>query len=154
MPARPAPAASASSAPSQESVPSGMPVMSQALMPTGASEAAPFPAVAASRPAASSVPPEAFAAAVSLTAPLRPTWLLDPPEPLASDAYGRPLHGGPLQLCSRAERIEAGWFDGGLARRDYHVALGSDHRLRWIYRERSAGAAAHEAGWFLHGWFG
>jgi protein ImuB len=90
--------------------------------------------------------------APSLAAPLRPTWLLEPPEPLASDAYGRPLHGGPLQLCSRAERIEAGWFDGGLARRDYHVALGSDQRLRWIYRERRAGAAA--GGWFLHGWFG
>ena len=89
-----------------------------------------------------------------LPAPLRPAWLLEPPEPLASDAYGRPLHGGPLQLCSRAERIEAGWFDGGLARRDYHVALGSDRRLRWIYRERRAGAAAGEAGWFLHGWFG
>jgi protein ImuB len=89
-----------------------------------------------------------------VAAPLRPAWLLDPPEPLASDAYGRPLHGGPLQLCSRAERIEAGWFDGALARRDYHVALGSDRRLRWIFRERRGDAPAGEASWFLHGWFG
>ena len=106
---------------------------------------------ASSRPAAqqgAAAPPPPVAA------PLRPTWLLDPPEPLASDAYGRPLHRGPLQLCSRAERIEAGWFDGALARRDYHVALGSDRRLRWIFRERRAGAPAGEAGWFLHGWFG
>lgn len=112
------------------------------------------PAAAAPSALASSAASAGAVASSRSVAPLRPTWLLDPPEPLASDAYGRPLHGGPLQLCSRAERIEAGWFDGGLARRDYHVALGGDHRLRWIYRERRAGAAAHEAGWFLHGWFG
>jgi protein ImuB len=149
------PKAPAAAPPSPASrAPSGDVVSSRSAGPAKSAVPA-VPAVpAASRPAASSVPPEAFAAAVSLTAPLRPTWLLDPPEPLASDAYGRPLHGGPLQLCSRAERIEAGWFDDGLARRDYHVALGGDHRLRWIYRERRAGAAAHEAGWFLHGWFG
>ncbi|MBA3598060.1 MAG: DNA polymerase Y family protein [Methylibium sp.] len=85
----------------------------------------------------------------------RPTWLLSTPQPLASDDYGRPLHGGPLALCSRAERIEGGWFDGGLVRRDYHVAVGADHRLRWIYRERSSAVAALDPGaWFLHGWFG
>ena len=87
-------------------------------------------------------------------APPRPAWLLEPPQPLASDALGRPLHGGLLRLCSRAERIEAGWFDGGLARRDYHVAEGSDHRLRWVYRERRADAPGNQGGWFLHGWFG
>jgi len=85
------------------------------------------------------------------------TWLLERPESRAvavdasSDALalGRPRHGGDtLRLCSRAERIESGWFDGALVRRDYHVAEGSDHRLRWVYREHPAG------GWFLHGWFG
>lgn len=79
----------------------------------------------------------------------RPAWLLPAPLPLASDAHGRPLHDGrALRLCSPAERIESGWFDGALVRRDYHVAEGSDHRLRWVYREQPAG------GWFLHGWFG
>jgi protein ImuB len=63
---------------------------------------------------------------------------------------GRPLHGGRLRLCSRAERIEAGWFDGQGVQRDYHVAEGEDHRLRWIYRERRPGGGE---GWFLHGWF-
>ncbi len=101
------------------------------------------------------------AVAAITTAP-RPTWLLPTPLPLATDAGGRPLHGGVLRLCSRAERIEAGWFDGALVRRDYHVAEGRDHRLRWIYREHrsstsagaSAGVSAGAAGWFLHGWFG
>ena len=47
----------------------------------------------------------------------------------------QPLHGGKLTLLSGPERIEAGWFDGALAVRDYFVAVGPDHRLRWIYRE-------------------
>lgn len=84
-------------------------------------------------------------------APPRPVWLLPAPQPLPSDTLGRPLHGGPLRLCSRPERIEAGWFDAGLARRDYHVAEGPDHRLRWIFRERQADG---DAVWYLQGWFG
>ena len=79
----------------------------------------------------------------------RPTWLL--PEPLGlQEQDGRPVHGGPLTLRSRAERIEAGWFDGEPVSRDYHVAEGRDHRLRWVFRERRAEAAQ----WYLHGLFG
>jgi len=79
----------------------------------------------------------------------RPTWLL--PEPLRlQEQAGRPQHGGPLTLRSRAERIEAGWFDGELVCRDYHVAEGRDHRLRWVFRERRGGVAQ----WYLHGLFG
>jgi protein ImuB len=82
----------------------------------------------------------------------RPTWLL--PEPLrlpADAAFGRPLYqGAPLRLASRAERIEAGWFDGALVSRDYHVAQAQDHRWLWVFRERR-GDAAH---WYLHGVFG
>ncbi len=84
--------------------------------------------------------------------PSRPLWLLDPPQPLALNALDRPLlDGGALQLLSRAERIEAGWFDGAPVRRDYHVAFTARHRLCWVYREQ-----AHRldgGGWFLHGWF-
>ena len=81
--------------------------------------------------------------------PPRPTWLL--PEPLRLQEHaGRPLHGGPLTLRSRVERIEAGWFDGELISRDYHVAEGRDHRLRWIFRERRGDVAQ----WYLHGLFG
>jgi protein ImuB len=56
------------------------------------------------------------------------------------------LHGGP-------ERIEAGWFDGALVCRDYHVATGTDHRQRWVFRELR-GTHATQGGWFLHGLFG
>lgn len=92
---------------------------------------------------------EASRAAPPLPAPVRPTWLL--PEPLRlQELAGRPLHGGPLTLHSRAERIEAGWFDGEPVSRDYHVAVGRDHRLRWVFRERRGDAAQ----WYLHGWFG
>ena len=87
-----------------------------------------------------------------LPAAARPTWLL--PEPLRLQeeaAFGRPLHQGtPLVVASRAERIEAGWFDGALISRDYHVAQSKDHRWLWVFRERR-GDTAH---WYLHGVFG
>ncbi len=83
---------------------------------------------------------------------VRPAWLLPEPLRLQEDAaFGRPLHQGtPLLLASRAERIEAGWFDGALISRDYHVAQAEDHRWLWVFRERR-GDAAH---WYLHGVFG
>ena len=98
----------------------------------------------------------AASAHVSHTAPMpppprlpRPSWLL--PEPLRlQEQHGRPVHGGPLALRSRAERIEAGWFDGELVCRDYHVAVGRDHRLRWVFRERRGDVSQ----WYLHGLFG
>lgn len=82
----------------------------------------------------------------------RPSWLLPEPLRLQEDReFGRPLHQGtPLVLASRAERIEAGWFDGALISRDYHVAQAKDHRWLWVFRERR-GDAAH---WYLHGVFG
>ncbi len=82
----------------------------------------------------------------------RPTWLLPEPQPLPEDAtFGRPLHqGAPLVLASRAERIEAGWFDGALVSRDYHVAQAPDRRWLWVFRERRGA----QSQWFLHGVFG
>lgn len=95
----------------------------------------------------------------------RPTWLLATPQPLPLSQNGeQPLHlGRPLRLLTRAERIETGWHDGALVRRDYHVALADDGTLCWVYRDRSpaATAAATATGdepaaprWFLHGLFG
>lgn len=79
----------------------------------------------------------------------RPFWLLAEPEPLG-EHQGRPVHqGAVLVLRSRPERIEAGWFDGEPVCRDYQVAEGPDHRLRWVFRERRGPQPA----WFLHGWF-
>jgi protein ImuB len=79
----------------------------------------------------------------------RPFWLLPEPEALG-EHQGRPVHrGAVLALCTRPERIEAGWFDGEPVCRDYQVAEGPDHRLRWVFREHRG----PQPGWFLHGWF-
>jgi protein ImuB len=106
----------------------------------------------------------------ALDTPPRPAWLLR--EPLALDEDdGVPLQepasptgpgpaGAPrpsrrarrLLLIGKAERIETGWFDGHLVRRDYHVALGRDGVLRWVYVERGT-SDSDTPRWFLHGLF-
>lgn len=81
------------------------------------------------------------------SAPLRPLWLVDPPEALR-EVRGRPQCGGELALAAGPERIEAGWWDGGDARRDYFIAIDGAGRWLWIFRDpRPPG------GWFLHGIF-
>lgn len=81
--------------------------------------------------------------------PSRPLWLLRHASPLVEQG-GRPQYKGPLQLLTRPERIESGWWDTGEGlgdvRRDYHVALSARGEWLWIYRDA--------AGWWLHGVFG
>ena len=86
---------------------------------------------------------------------VRPTWLLTEPEPLP-ERQSRPLLGGePLQLLSGPERIEAGWWDSGLAERDYFIAQAADGALVWIYRARlPLSAGEGRQGWFMQGRFG
>ena len=88
------------------------------------------------------VPREGRAApAPSHYRPPRPVWLLPEPQPLArSDT---------LQLVAGPERIEAGWWDGFDVARDYHLALGPQRQLLWVFRELRDGES-----WFLHGVFG
>lgn len=80
----------------------------------------------------------------------RPLWLLPEPQPLAERADGPHWHG-PLQLLTRPERLESGWWDSGEkgmagdVRRDYCVARNRQGQWAWIFRD------AH--GWFLHGLF-
>ncbi len=77
----------------------------------------------------------------------RPLWLVEPPEALR-ELHGRPQRAGPLILVAGPERIESGWWDGCDARRDYFIAIDSERRWLWIFRDpRPPG------GWFLHGWF-
>ena len=89
----------------------------------------------------------------------RPVWL-QAAEPLPERAARPLLDGRPLQLLSGPERIEAGWWDSGLAGRDYFIAATAEGALVWIYRERlplSRSASEEEgsaSGWFLHGRFG
>lgn len=79
---------------------------------------------------------------------IRPSFLLVHPIPLQTRDH-RPFYGSTLRLIQGPERIEAGWWDGQLAVRDYFIAQGSEHACYWIYQER----AQQEARWFLHGLF-
>ncbi len=96
----------------------------------------------------------------------RPVWLLPEPQPLHERRSLPLLDGQPLQLLSGPERIEAGWWDGALAARDYFIAQAADGALVWIYRARLPRDGPHNEplngplngppteGWFLQGRFG
>lgn len=77
----------------------------------------------------------------------RPLWLLDPPRALSS-REGLPLCQGQLAMLAGPERIEAGWWDGHAACRDYYVARNPRGETLWIYREHR-----RDAHWYLHGIF-
>ena len=82
------------------------------------------------------------------------------PTPLPERPPGRCSTAGRCSCCRGPERIEAGWWDAGLAGRDYFIAATAEGALVWIYRERlplSRSANEEEggaSGWFLHGRFG
>nr|WP_255701763.1 DNA polymerase Y family protein [Bordetella sp. LUAb4] len=92
---------------------------------------------------------DAAPAATPVLALDRPYWLLDPPQALRVRDQ-RPVHGSPLTLVRGPERIESGWWDEGLALRDYFVAEDAEGARYWIYRERDE----QDGRWFLHGLFG
>ena len=79
--------------------------------------------------------------------PDRPGWLLSRPRPLNSSPDNMPGPPGDLDIVSRPERIESGWWDDRNVRRDYYVAVDSSHRSLWIFRDLESG------GWYLHGLF-
>lgn len=80
----------------------------------------------------------------------RPLWLLPVPQQLIERADGPHWHG-PLQLVTRGERLESGWWDSGESgatgdvRRDYFVARNGEGQWAWIFRDAR--------GWYLHGLF-
>jgi protein ImuB len=78
----------------------------------------------------------------------RPFWMLAIPVPLMMQDH-RPFYGSPLKLVGGPERIECGWWDGGLAVRDYFIAQGEEGARYWLFRERSG----NDSRWFLHGLF-
>jgi len=61
---------------------------------------------------------------------------------------GRPWLEGSLELLTRAERIEGGWWDGADIARDYFVARNPRGESYWIFRELRG-----ERAWFVHGVF-
>lgn len=85
--------------------------------------------------------------------PVRPVWLLAQALPLRERESCPLLDGRALHLLAGPERIEAGWWDGETAARDYFIAQAHDAALVWIYRARLPDSPAGE-GWFLHGRFG
>lgn len=86
----------------------------------------------------------------------RPAWLL-PTSQVLETRDDRPwLQGQPLQLLPGAERIEFGWHDGWLVRRDYHVGFAADGTLHWLYREFGSSNTGPDEGpvrWYLQGLF-
>ena len=83
----------------------------------------------------------------------RPVWLLREPQPLRDEGGTPLLSGRPLWLVAGPERIEAGWWDGGYAARDYFIAQDHEGALLWVYRFRRAPEVG-EVGWYLQGRFG
>jgi len=95
---------------------------------------------------------EGFAQPAEMPRLTRPVWLLPTPQALP-ERQSRPwLNGQPLRLVGGPERIEAGWWDGPPAARDYFIAQARSGELLWLYRLRLAPPAG-ESGWFLHGRF-
>ena len=88
---------------------------------------------------------------ISASTAVRPVWLLAQPEPLREGESGPLLERQPLHLLSGPERIESGWWDAGLAERDYFIAQLPGGALVWVYRAR---LPVEGAGWFLQGRFG
>jgi protein ImuB len=84
---------------------------------------------------------------VPLPSQPRPAWLLEKPLKLAMRG-DRPVYRRPLKTLTRAERVEAGWWDGEGVGRDYYVAADDQGRMFWLYRERIGGQ------WYLQGLFG
>lgn len=83
---------------------------------------------------------------------LLPPWLLRAPLRLQVKA-DKPWYQGPLQLLTRARRLEGAWWDTSLPEpvvRDYFIARSEAVGLLWIYRERFP-AEQERAQWFLHG---
>ena len=66
----------------------------------------------------------------------RPLWLLETARRIAPEEF---------RLLAGPERIEAGWWDGDEAKRDYFIAELEGFSLGWIYRESDE--------WYLHGFF-
>jgi protein ImuB len=117
--------------------------MLPALPAATAPARAPGPASAATDPSPGSVWPLA-----------RPVWLLPEPQPLLERQAMPLFEGHPLLLLAGPERIETGWWDAGLATRDYFIAQAADGSLVWVYRARLPVTDTAEPLWFLQGRFG
>lgn len=86
-----------------------------------------------------------------LSSPLRlprPLWFLPQPERLPVQ-HNRPIQKGPLVFLAGPERIEFGWWDSPVTRRDYFIAQDTEQRQLWIFRERNEQGPTQR--WYLQG---
>ncbi len=84
----------------------------------------------------------------------RPLWLLPEPQALQERQSHPLLDGHLVQLLAGPERIETGWWDGGLTERDYFIGQTREGALVWVYRMRPQHVPSNRLqGWFLHGRF-
>jgi protein ImuB len=67
--------------------------------------------------------------------PPRPCWLLSEPRRIPA----------PTAMLRGPERIEAGWWDGDDATRDYYVVRGSAGERLWVFQD------LHDGQWYLQG---
>lgn len=79
--------------------------------------------------------------------PSRPLWLLEVPRELRV-SHCQPYYFGELILYGDAERIETGWWDNKMIKRDYFVAEHPKGELYWVYQDHF-----NEGRWFMHGVF-
>jgi protein ImuB len=83
----------------------------------------------------------------------RPLRVLAPPAPVAVEANRAPTafrwqgRRHAIARCRGPERIETGWWRGGIVRRDYYRVETAAGRRFWLFRDLVGG------GWFLHGSF-
>jgi protein ImuB len=75
-----------------------------------------------------------------------PPWLA--PRPLWLLKSSRPIRARRSQLLEGAEIIEAGWWDGSCAKREYFRLHSARGALAWVFREDA------DARTFIHGLFG
>ena len=82
---------------------------------------------------------------------LSPPWLVEPPLPLTVQDE-RPCYQGPLELLTRRERIETGWWEpGGAVVRDYCIARSARAGLLWVFCEHGMPAGSQPPRWYLQG---
>ncbi len=82
---------------------------------------------------------------------LSPPWLVEPPLPLSVQDE-RPCYLGPLELLTRRERVETGWWEpGGAVVRDYCIARSARAGLLWVFCEHTMPAGSRPPRWYLQG---
>ena len=95
--------------------------------------------------AAASHPSHAFAGVLS--AP----WLVEPPLLLSMEGE-QPCYQGRLELLTRRQRIETGWWEpGGVVVRDYCIARSARAGLLWVFCEHAGRADSRTPRWYLQG---